>query len=120
MSHPGKLDEIREAKERGYKIYLYFICTDDSELNVKRVQDRVAKGGHDVDEKKIIERYPKTLENLFPAIQLAHRAYLFNYSDTEKEEEKELIAEVFEGAMQLNVDDPPKWFIEYVLPNFTP
>lgn len=117
MSHFGKLDEIREAKQNGYKIYLYFICIDSPLGNIERVGDRVAKGGHYVDVEKIVERYPKTLGNLFSAIQIADRAYLFDNSGSEQ---PILIAEVFEGAMQLNVDDPPNWFIQYVLPHFIP
>lgn len=48
MSHPSKINEIVEAKKNGYKIYFYFICIDDSEVNVSRVENRVEKGGHDV------------------------------------------------------------------------
>lgn len=32
MSHPSKIEEIKEAKQKGYKTYLYFICIDDPEL----------------------------------------------------------------------------------------
>jgi predicted ABC-type ATPase len=28
MSHPGKLDFIKEAKAKGFKTYLYFVCTE--------------------------------------------------------------------------------------------
>src|SRR5665213_3650761 len=38
MSHPSKLDEIKKAKKAGYKIYLYFVCTDNSQININRVQ----------------------------------------------------------------------------------
>lgn len=53
MSHPSKIEEVREAKEKGYKTYLYFICIDDPEVSISRVQNRVDKGGHYVAPEKI-------------------------------------------------------------------
>jgi len=66
MSHPSKIEEIREAKEKGYKTYLYFICIDDPEVNVSRVENRVIKGGHNVSSEKVSSRYYNTLNNLCP------------------------------------------------------
>jgi predicted ABC-type ATPase len=112
MSHPSKLDEIIYAKEKGYKTYLYFICLDDPELNISRVQDRVQKGGHAVGDDKIVERYSKTLENLLPAIKLVDKAYIFDNSST-----MTLIAESVHSNITINVDeeDLPNWFIDYIL-----
>ena len=38
--------------------------TVDPLINVARVEARVASGGHDVEKKKIIERYYKSLNNI--------------------------------------------------------
>lgn len=114
MSHPSKVTEIKKAKENGYKIYLYFICTDDIEININRVANRVEKGGHGVNENKIRSRYEKTLKNLYSAITLSNRTYLFDNSGRTSE----LIAEIFEGALQLKADDLPQWFLENVLPHY--
>lgn len=114
MSHQSKITEIKKAKEKGYKTYLYFVCTDNPEINVNRVTNRVEKGGHPVNIDKIKARYENTLKNLFPAISLVNRAYLFDNSG----KSLELIAEIFEGTIQLKVNNPPQWFIEYVLPYY--
>lgn len=114
MSHRSKIDEIKNAKKNDYKTYLYFVCTDDPEINVGRVASRVEKGGHSVNIEKIRSRYTSTLKNLFPAIQLVHRAYLFDNSG----KSLVLIAEIFEGALQLKVNNPPQWFIDSVLPYY--
>lgn len=50
MSHPSKLDVFRKALQGGFKNYLYFISTESADINVNRVQERVEKGGHPVDE----------------------------------------------------------------------
>ncbi|WP_241477192.1 zeta toxin family protein [Chryseobacterium koreense] len=112
MSHPSKLDEITEAKKLGYKVYLYFICLDEPRLNVSRVKNRVLKGGHDVDNHKILSRYTNTLKNLYPALKLVDRAYLFDNSD-----EMLMIAEKNNEALTINIDEQnfPNWFIENVL-----
>jgi len=111
MSHSSKLKEIGEAKNKGYKIYLYFICTDNPEINISRVENRVDKGGHNVETEKIRSRYPNTLKNLYPAIKLSDRVYLFDNSA----KKQELIAEIFEGVLQLKTDKLPNWFMDYVI-----
>ncbi len=113
MSHPSKLDEIRQAKELGYKTYLYFVCLQDADINVSRVLNRVEKGGHNVDEERVKRRYTETLNNLLPTLLLVDRAYVFDNS-TDK---MELIAELENGAIEILVsgNKVPNWFIEYVI-----
>lgn len=113
MSHPSKIEEIKEAKTRGYKTYLYFICIDDPEVNISRVENRVEKGGHPVSEGKIQSRYYNTLENLIHAIEVCDKCYFFDNSD----EEFRLIAKVIDGGLNLEIDseDLPNWFVNYVL-----
>jgi predicted ABC-type ATPase len=113
MSHPLKVDEMQNASDNGYKVYLYFVCINNPEINVSRVANRVDKGGHNVDEDKIRSRYPETLNNLYPAIKITYRTYLFDNSN-----ELKLIAEVYNGKLKLHVDNPPEWFIKYVLVNY--
>lgn len=115
MSHESKLDEIREAREKGYKTYLYFVCTDNPDVNIDRVSNRVDKGGHVVEQEKIRSRYPNTLKNLFGAIELSDRAYLFDNSG----KKQVLIAEVFEGMLEIKFSKMPQWFLDYVMPRYS-
>lgn len=41
----------------GYKIELIFICLEDVTTAIERVRERVAKGGHSVEEETIRERF---------------------------------------------------------------
>lgn len=113
MSHISKIEDIRAAKHKGYKTYLYFICIDDPEVNISRVQNRVEKGGHPVDEKKVEERYYKTLTNLISAIEVTDKTYLFDNSG----DQLTLIGKIVGNKLKLTVepDNLPDWFIEYVL-----
>ena len=52
-------------KKRGYEIRIYFLWIQNVELAVKRVQERVKKGGHSVPQEDIRRRYTAGLKNLF-------------------------------------------------------
>lgn len=84
MSHDSKLEIFDFAREHGYKVYLYFICTESPEINKGRVKLRVLEGGHDVDEDRIESRYYKTLKLLKPAVLRAYRAFLWDNSGKEQ------------------------------------
>jgi Uncharacterized protein conserved in bacteria len=117
MSHRSKLKEIEDAKKLGYTTYLYFVCIDDPEINISRIENRVDKGGHTVADEKVVNRYPKTLENLYPAISLCNKSYLFDNSG----EELTLIAEIQDNSfLKLAVDEAklPNWFKIYVLNHY--
>ena len=74
--------------------------TDEPRLNVSRVKNRVLKGGHDVDTEKILTRYSNTLKNLYSALKLVDRAYLFDNSD-----EMLMIDEKEDETLRININE---------------
>lgn len=110
FSHPDKLQLIRKALDRDYKVYLYFVSTEDPLINVKRVEGRVAAGGHDVPHNKIIERYDRTMNNLYEAVKLSYRAFIFDNSGktTLKVAEKDK-----DGTLHLE-ESVPEWLLKYL------
>jgi len=115
MSHASKIEELNNAKQNGYQIYLYYVCTDNADINVSRVSNRIEKGGHPVNIEKIRSRFNNTLLNLYPVILLSYRCYLFDNSG----KEIKLIAEIFQDYLELKTNKLPNWFIEYVLPHYS-
>lgn len=112
MSGKDKIALFHKAKEMGYRTYLYYICTDDVLINQDRVANRTGKGGHPVPEKKIKERYYRSLEHLLEVIKLSDRAYMFDNSGIEHK----LFAEITGGELvKMNRDFVPHWFQKYVL-----
>ena len=110
MSHPGKITLLRNAREQAFRTYLYFVATDNVELNIRRVQVRVQVGGHAVPEEKIRERYRRSLELLPLAVKETDRAFLFDNSS----ESHVLIAEGTGGKLaRMHVSDAeaPAWFL---------
>lgn len=90
MSHESKIEFMQKARERGYRVYLYFVATDDPSINIDRVDRRVQQDGHYVKPEKVIERYHKSIALMTQACEIAHRAYLFDNSG----QKHKLLAEV--------------------------
>lgn len=109
MSHPSKVELLRYAQSIGYRTYLYYIATDDPEINVSRVKARVAKGGHPVPEEKTRKRYHASLTLLAEAIACSNRAYIFDNSA--ENSGHTWIAEVTAGSeVELRTGSVPAWF----------
>ena len=111
MSHPSKLDFMRQAKERGFKVYLYFVSLPNPELNLLRVKTRVEQGGHDVKEDKVKERYARTMSLLLDAMKIADNAYIFDNSGSEPK----MIAQKESGILKTLGGYTPVWYQAYVL-----
>lgn len=78
FSHPSKLDIIRRALSLGYFVRLFFICTESPRVNIERVADRFACGGHTVPGDKVTNRYHRSLLYGAEAMKLVHRGYLYD------------------------------------------
>lgn len=55
---------VLDAKQRQFEVRLIFVMLSSPDLNVERVRVRVSKGGHDVPEVKIRQRWTKSLGQL--------------------------------------------------------
>lgn len=113
MSHESKLLLIDQARSLGFRVYLYYIATEDPIINVSRVENRVRLGGHDVPREKILSRYHRSLELLLPAIEKTNRAYIF---DNSSGPEKTWIAEITDGSeVVIKSESIPVWVETYLL-----
>jgi len=112
MSAVDKVELLNIAQQAGYRTYLYYIATDDPKINIARVQQRVATGGHDVPQDKIISRYQRSLEQLPQAIKASNRAYIFDNSGNAAV----WLCEVTDGQqIDYKQDLVPDWFFRYVV-----
>lgn len=55
---------LKKARQNGFRLHLLYVGLDSPDLAVQRVNLRVNKGGHGVDESTIRKRYPQSLKNL--------------------------------------------------------
>lgn len=83
LSTDRNLELLRRAKEAGYEIQAVFVLTCSSDINVRRVQERVRNGGHDVPEEKIRSRYIRSIKNMAKLVRIADRTRVIDNSGTE-------------------------------------
>lgn len=109
FSHPSKVSALEKANAAGFRTYLYYVATDDPEINADRVARRYSQGGHDVPREKIRSRYARSLENIPAAMPYLSRAYFF---DNSGERMRYLASFSREEGMNLLVpaSDLPRWF----------
>lgn len=112
MSSEDKIEILQKAQRLGFRTYLYYVATEDPDINLTRIQHRVKTGGHSVPSDKVISRYYRSLDLLFPAIKASNRAYIFDNSG----ESRLFIAEIGDGnKITILSDTIPTWFQQYVL-----
>jgi predicted ABC-type ATPase len=80
LSAPDKIEFIQRAKQLGYFVRLFFIGTDNPQINALRVAQRVMQGGHDVPIQKIISRYYKSVANCILLSKIVNRLYVYDNS----------------------------------------
>ena len=112
MSAPDKVKLLEKSQQIGYRNYVYFVATDNPEINISRVKYRVKTGGHDVPKDKITTRYFRSLDLLWEAVKFTNRAYIFDNSGSELQ----LLAEITDAEqLEIKTDSVPLWFEKYVL-----
>ena len=112
MSGSDKIEFLKIAKQKDFKIYLYFIATYDPIINIKRVINRVKLGGHSVPKDKIISRYYRSIDNLVEAIPFSNRCYIFDNSNTNRT----FLCEITDAKkVEIKVDEIPEWFMNVLI-----
>lgn len=112
MSSPDKIRLLENARNRGYRTYLYYVATEDPIINISRIRHRVKMGGHDVPTEKITSRYFRSLDLLAEAIKYTNRAYIFDNSGSSLL----WLAEITEGhSIEIKSQNTTAWFKKYVL-----
>ena len=111
FSHPSKLDIIRQARALGYFVRLFFVCTESPRINIDRVADRYAKGGHSVPGDKVSSRYNRALMYGADALHLVQRGYVYDNSKpaTETENSFNLLFRTIDGESLKLYSSPETW-----------
>ena len=108
FSSDEKLEFLQKAKETGFFIRLFYVCTADPAINVARITQRYLNGGHEVPISKVISRYYKSLINTTKAISFVDRAYV--YDNSIDNQLPCLLYRTIEGKLiKQYVDNIPDW-----------
>ena len=65
LSGTSYLLRLKNMREKGYVIHLFFLWIPDVRLSLARIASRVKMGGHDINEKVVRRRFHKGIENFF-------------------------------------------------------
>lgn len=79
FSHPSKLALVSAAQRAGYLVTLHVVLLP-VEVTLARVAHRVARGGHEVPEQKVRERYARLWPLVAQARGLADRTRVYDNS----------------------------------------
>lgn len=108
LSVEDKIDYILRAKEAGFFIRFFFVCTEHPTINAARIAHRVMEGGHDVPITKIISRYDKSIANCCIVSAFADRTYL--YDNSVENADAKLLFRLTDGVLAKQyVTAIPRW-----------
>ena len=98
---------IRRAKDLGYTIRLYYIGLDTVEESLGRIQNRVAKGGHNILREDVERRFSTRFADVLRVLPYCDEARFFDNDNGFVE-----VAEYRNGELFPRVADPPRWLRE--------
>lgn len=108
FSSAEKMDFLRKAKDAGFFIRIFYVCTESPLININRIAQRYLNGGHEVPISKTISRYYSSLKNISEAIKIADRVYL--YDNSTENAAPRLILRTTDGRIAKRyTDNLPEW-----------
>ena len=95
---------LERAASRGFEVRIWYVGLNGPELHIARVRARVAKGGHDIPEPRIRERYDASRLNLIRLLPSLSELWVYDNSkdadpDAGMAPEPRLVLHVRHGAV---------------------
>jgi predicted ABC-type ATPase len=95
---------LERAAARGFEVRIWYVALNGPELHIARVRARVAKGGHDIPEPRIRERYDASRLNLIRLLPSLSELWVYDNSkdadpDAGVAPEPRLVLHVRHGAV---------------------
>mgnify|MGYP003385580529 CR=1 FL=1 len=106
---------MEEARQRGYLVVLLAVGLESIEKSKERVAIRHAKGGHNIREDKLEQRYGRVLRNFALGASAASLAIFLDNSEDREEDAADTywdIAFFEDGNLVCKVESPPAWWLE--------
>ena len=101
---------LKKVREAGFGISIYHVGVRLEDLSVERVKSRVSKGGHDVPEDKIRQRFKSNKEAIRQAVIRADYAYVYDNSALARSPSLQIVLE--QGRVVTIGDKLEKWCSE--------
>ena len=102
------INTVRKARENGYYIRLYYVGLDTPQESLKRIENRVEKGGHDIPKEDVLRRFEKRFDDLNKILLYCDEATFFDNDNGFVE-----VAEYRNGELILKGENCPAWMSAY-------
>lgn len=108
---------MRDAKEQGFEISMFYVGLGDYHLNIERVANRVKNGGHHISTEDIVRRHLTSMQNLLSHLYLIDNLIVVDNSS----DDGEIALIINSGSVTHRADSVSSWAEEiehrYVMPN---
>lgn len=100
-------ETARRAREAGYSVRLYYVGLDTVEESRRRIANRVARGGHNIDSGDVERRFASRWESLAKILPYCDEAAFYDNDNGFVE-----VAAYRNGELILEGDYRPAWITE--------
>lgn len=104
LSGSRTLKTIKRARELDYFIRLYYVGVNSADESMKRIKNRVEKGGHDIPEQDVKRRYNKRFEDLVNILPYCNEVKIYDNENGFAEK-----AEYKNGELITKSQSIPEW-----------
>ena len=98
---------IQRARELDYFIRLYYVGVSSSAESIRRIKNRVEKGGHDIPSSDVERRYLKRFDDLAKVLPYCNEVRFYDNENGFAEK-----AEYRNGQLIMKGQNIPKWLTE--------
>lgn len=83
LSGKNWINTLKNSKQSGYKIAIYFVYVEKVSINLQRIRQRVKEGGHSIPKETVLRRFPRSFENFWKVYRpLCDSWFIFDNSRT--------------------------------------
>lgn len=106
LSGQKTLKTILAAREKGYRIHLYYIAVGSADESLLRIKNRVRKGGHDIPMEVVQKRFEKRFDDFMKILPYCDQVQFY---DNENGFVK--VADHKGGKIELVGEYAPRWIL---------
>ena len=101
LSGVKTLNTVKKAREAGFNVRLFYVGLDTAQESIKRIANRVAKGGHDIGTEDVLRRFKGRFDALIKILPYCNEVVLFDNDNGFVE-----VAQYKNGELIITTDSP--------------
>ena len=109
LSGRKTLDTVKRAIAKDYYIRLYYVGLDTMEESLLRIENRVKRGGHNINTDTVANRFSKRFEDLLAVLPYCNEANFYDNDNGFL-----TVAKYKNGELQTIGQKSPKWLLELI------